>query len=410
MFFCLASDYLANRQSCAVFRVLVFPLLFTSIYFGIIGRGFGFGDGFVYSTSVLLGFPDIVQGVTWMVGRPGIDFVLALFATVVLETKTDKSSSDEAEQHATNWKKHPATWFTILVTLLALFGGSQIHIHRGSFFQVGYPEYVPKSIPVGCVIGPGGIDLELQKDYDRWFDRSATLVNAGAKLVMWSEETAATSNDDDEAALISRAQTFAQENNVYLAFTYNRTIVDDLTENKLLVITPQGEIAINYSKSHPVPLIEPIQAGKPEIPYIDTPEFGRVGVAICFDFNFPSFITQASKYNIDVMLQPSWTWGPIGTYHSRGNALRAVENGFTMLRCGSQGFSGVFEPALNGIYTQHVPAITDSEYIFHLPIQKRAGTLYGYTGDLFGFLCLITGVGAALYLTIKRFRDDQIRI
>lgn len=45
------------------------------------------------------------------------------------------------------------------------------------------------------------------------------------------------------------------------------------------------------------------------IPYMDTEEFGRIGVSICFDMNYPEFMLQASKLNIDVMLQPAWSWG-----------------------------------------------------------------------------------------------------
>ena len=44
---------------------------------------------------------------------------------------------------------------------------------------------------------------------------------------------------------------------------------------------------------------------------------------------------------MDLLLQPSWTWGAILSRHMEGNAVRAVENGFSLLRCSSQGESGV---------------------------------------------------------------------
>ena len=44
---------------------------------------------------------------------------------------------------------------------------------------------------------------------------------------------------------------------------------------------------------------------------------------------------------VDLVLQPSWTWGAILSRHMEGDAVRAVENGFSMLRCSSQGESGV---------------------------------------------------------------------
>lgn len=107
------------------------------------------------------------------------------------------------------------------------------------------------------------------------------------------------------------------------------------------------------------------------------------------------------------------TTGPIGTYHSQGNSLRAVENGFTMLRCGSQGLSGVFEPVSNGLFTQHVPSVNDNDYIFNLPLRKRRWTLYGFLGDVFGYVCLVLGIGAAgyrLYQIIQEKRTSNIEL
>lgn len=54
---------------------------------------------------------------------------------------------------------------------------------------------------------------------------------------------------------------------------------------------------------------EPQEPGKPIVPYVDTKEFGRIGLAICFDYNFPQFIWQAGRNNVDLMLQASQTWG-----------------------------------------------------------------------------------------------------
>lgn len=106
------------------------------------------------------------------------------------------------------------------------------------------------------------------------------------------------------------------------------------------------------------------------------------------------------------MLQPSWTWGPIGTYHGQGNILRAVENGFTLFRCVSQGVSGIFESTLNSILTQKVASNNVEKYVFYLPIQKRVATLYGYIGDLFSYLCLLTS-GGLLFLTWRKSKTQH---
>ncbi|KAI9482636.1 carbon-nitrogen hydrolase [Zychaea mexicana] len=269
-------------------------------------------------------------------------------------------------------------------------------------------------INVCCVIGPSLLNQQQQTEHDRWLNRSTSLANAGAKLIVWSEETGSASSPKEEADLLEKARDLALEKQVYLALTYDKDDETNILENKLVLVTPKGEIAINYNKAHPVPFVEPQPAKKEEIQYVDTPEFGRVGAAICFDYNFPWYIRQASRHNVDVMLQASWTWGPIGTYHANSNSLRAVENGITVLRCGSQSLSGVFEPTLNGIFSQQVAVTNDAEYLFYLPIQKRSKTLYGFTGDLFGFSCLALGSAATLYLiydaVVKYRRGGQIQV
>jgi apolipoprotein N-acyltransferase len=95
--------------------------------------------------------------------------------------------------------------------------------------------------------------------------------------------------------------------------------------------------------------------------------------------------------------------GPIGTYHEQGNILRAVENGFTLFRCVSQGVSGIFEPTLNSVLTQKVASNIVEKYLFYLPIQKRVATLYGYIGDSVSYLCLLTSA-ALLYFTYRKSR------
>lgn len=127
------------------------------------------------------------------------------------------------------------------------------------------------------------------------------------------------------------------------------------------------------------------------------------------------------------MLQPSWTWGkthrnmmviipiffiigPIGTHHQQSNVLRAVENGFTLFRCVSQGVSGVFEPTLNGIFNQKVASLNVEQYLFYLPLQKRVATLYGYIGDSFSYLCLIGSMALLALVYRDNKKQSQISI
>ena len=97
-------------------------------------------------------------------------------------------------------------------------------------------------------------------------------------------------------------------------------------------------------------------------------------------------------------------------YHSKSNSLPAVENGFTMLRCGSIGESGIYEPTIYVIFNQRVATIIYSEYIFHFPIQKRRKPLYGYNGDIFGFAYLDIGLLLTFYLIYHSIQGNILMV
>jgi apolipoprotein N-acyltransferase len=222
----------------------------------------------------------------------------------------------------------------------------------------------------------------------------------GTKLVLWSEETYQTSNGTDEQQFLIQASATASNNSIYLAASYINNIGDTI-ENLMTLIAPNGTILLRYNKAHPVVGVEDQPAGPNVLQYVDTPEFGRIGVGICFDFNFPSLIDQAGQNQVDLMLQASWTWGPIGTFHARGNSLRAIENGFTMLRCGSQGMSGVFTATSDSPYQQQFATLSNQTLIFQLPRLSYTRTTYTVFKGAFGWICLALGLLSFLYLLVK---------
>ncbi|KAF7722657.1 hypothetical protein EC973_002867 [Apophysomyces ossiformis] len=384
------------------------------------------GDYGTYSSSVM-GWSDLIQ-IASLAGRPAIDFLMALFGTTLLELWTlpelfVKSSAEwqaqEEEENNANtiprrakWPcslylslaKHPFVLYGLLMALVLTYGGAQVNIHKDSIFQESYKDYVPPSVPVGCLAGQTA--SQPIQNYTYWFNRSTELVQKGARIVLWSELTAFTADEEDETRFRALSKEFASRNNVYLAAAYG-TYNNPPLENKLILVSPKGEILIDYNKAHPVPIVELQPPGEPIVQYVDTEEFGRVGLAICFDYNFPQFIWQAGQNGVDLMLQASQTWGPMGTYHTQGNALRAVENGFTLFRCVTEGMSGVFEPTANGIFTQKNPTIYDEIRLFYLPLQKHRVTLYAYIGDTFGYSCLIASILATGYLAWKEYKPKR---
>lgn len=263
-----ADRYVVRNRDTTLLRVLLFPSIWTSIWF-LFTLFAGIGD-FVSITIGLVNWPDFAQ-VASLGGRPLLDFIVALFGTTLLElpsfpmhavsaltTTAPLLTEGEEEQEQLTKKaavrlllSHPVTKFTLLMGVLLTYGGARVNIHDNSLYQGSYTEYLPSLEPVGCVVGPGLDFPEEQKNQDIWFEKSASLADAGAKLILWSELTTVVNNTEDEAAFIQRAQEFAVSRQVYFGITYGRG--DPVASNKLVFILKNGTIGLDYLKAHPVP-------------------------------------------------------------------------------------------------------------------------------------------------------------
>lgn len=146
-------------------------------------------------------------------------------------------------------------------------------------------------------------------------------------------------------------------------------------------------------------------AGKADLPTLEAPGIGKLGGAICFDMDFPSYLRQAGAAGVNVLLQPSNTWGPIGAYHFRENALRAVENGFTHVRCSSGGYSGAATPFYS--FVHHIATLDYSTVAFAVPLREPLWTPYS---RLAGFLVEPAVAAAALaFSLLASLPEDFVR-
>ncbi|KAK9693757.1 hypothetical protein K7432_013747 [Basidiobolus ranarum] len=151
---------------------------------------------------------------------------------------------------------------------------------------------------------------------------------------------------------------------------------------------PEGQVAYQYQKSHPVVTVETdLVAGPKVMPHVDT-KYGRLASAICFDMDFISFAHQAGEKEVDLVLQPSWTWGPIGKYHSEIQSFRAVENGLTLLRCSGWSPSTVYDP-FHHIYA-YKENLGFGSMLSEVPLRRHTKTLYTIIGNSFGWSCFVT--------------------
>lgn len=220
------------------------------------------------------------------------------------------------------------------------------------------------------------------------FGLSIKAANEDAKIIFLHEASLLVLKDD-EKELVERGCKLARDRNVYFGlslFVMPRDFPKTLGEAKIVWINPEGNIIWEFNKAYPTPS-DPIIAGEKKIKTFDSP-YGRIASVICFDMDFPTFINQAGKKNVDIMLVPANDWKEITPYHANMSKLRAIENGFSMVRCTGQGLSlavdynGKVLNQLNYYQTEENIMISD------VPI-KGVKTIYAILGDWFVWLCLI---------------------
>ena len=217
---------------------------------------------------------------------------------------------------------------------------------------------------------------------------SQKAADEGAKIIFLHEASLLVLKDD-EKELVDKGCKLARGKNIYFGmslFVMPKDFPKTKGEAKIVWIDPKGNIIWDFNKAYPTPS-DPINAGEKIIKTFDSP-YGRIASVICFDMDFPTFINQAGKKNVDIMLVPANDWKEITPYHANMSKLRAIENGFSMVRCTGQGLSlavdynGKVLNQLNYYQTEENIMISD------VPI-KGIKTIYAKMGDWFVWVCII---------------------
>ena len=91
---------------------------------------------------------------------------------------------------------------------------------------------------------------------------------------------------------------------------------------------------------------------------------------------------------------PSWYWASIGQNLWEHNIFRAIENGFTVIKCSENEISGAVDPY--GRTIAALPTLSDDVYTFKVPVQKGVQTWFVSGGWIFGWACV--GLSPLIFL------------
>jgi apolipoprotein N-acyltransferase len=387
----LYADRALHRRLPKGLATLVYPAVYLAADYAISFTPLG---TVMSASATQFGVPALTQ-LASLTGLWGIGFLAGWAASVVNLLWESRVPGGDGRAGLRAAGKTVPVFAAVLVAVIA-FGSLRASLDRPSSPTVrvagvtiehprDYWDWIDAGTPRASVEQHAA---ELEGLEDELFASSARAVAAGARIVFWSEGNCVLT-EDTEAAFIERAGAFARESGVYLAaavlvLRFGST----LSDNKVLLFTPEGVPAWSYVKT-----MSWYPTGSDGIlRTVDTP-YGRLGTAVCFDMDFPSFVNRFARLGADIVVVPSFDSERIRPYHTEVGLLRAVENGFSMVRQVSSGASMAVDPWGRVLARQDHFRTADRLMLADVP-TRRVRTLYGLLGDWFAY------AGAALAVVL----------
>jgi apolipoprotein N-acyltransferase len=126
----------------------------------------------------------------------------------------------------------------------------------------------------------------------------------------------------------------------------------------------------------------------------------QTGHVICYDLDFPSFIRQAGKRDVDILFAPSSDWREVRFLHAASARFRAVENGCSLVRPTMQGLSIATDPYGRILAYHDYYSNTPRLSIVGVP-SRGVRTIYATCGELFSIVCVMMFVGLIAFSYLK---------
>jgi apolipoprotein N-acyltransferase len=389
------ADRLMVKRIKGFLSTLIFPISCTMLYF--LDSSFGplKGLGIFYAYNQYGNLP--LMQLMSLFGIWGLVFLLSWFASVMNWIWEQGFAWDSV--------KRGLAVFSCVVALILLYGGARVSpffFPSGDTVRIAAITFLP-DVQKGEVSIEKVLREKMYSPYEETVTKIENLtkqaVLGGARIVVW-QEFAMLINEENEKRFLETAQRLARENAVYLVISYGVLPHKGKGENRCLLINKKGHIEVNYLK-HNLAVGESLfmKRGPGGIPVVDTP-YGRIGITICRDLEFPRYVREAGKREADIVLSPAFDFPkgimPSNTYNQM---LRAVENGFSLVRIVNNGLSVAID--YHGRILSSMDYFTTSNEIMYADVPTSGtSTLYAQIGDLFAWLCAAAFV-AFVVLSIK---------
>ncbi|MDJ0752176.1 MAG: nitrilase-related carbon-nitrogen hydrolase [Ardenticatenaceae bacterium] len=359
---------------------LIFPAAATAVeYLSVFGSPLGSFGAAGYAQAV---FPVISQLIS-VTGLLGITFVTTWFA----------STAVWAWEQRTGPVRRGLAIYAVLLAAVLIFGSARLWGNQAETVadEVQIAAFTAAEWEGETLFPLLNSDRErfrseTQLIHAAYLAQTAAAADDGAELVLWPEG-AILGVPEDVQETVAQAQTLARERGIYLGVPTFEFFPDSdqLPENRLLIIDPQGEVVINHVK-YGGNFIEGTLLGDGQLQTVETP-FGTLSGVICWDADFPAVIRQAGQAGVDVLLVPSRDWEEITPLHGEMATYRGIENGLTVIRQADHGLSLISDP-YGRVLSEANHFNPDGRAIEATIAIRSTNTIYAQTGDWLGLLAV----------------------
>lgn len=399
-----ALDRFIARRLSGIASSLVFPATWVVTEFALSQAPYGTWGSAAYSQYGNLALLQLVS----VTGLWGITFLIGWFATVCNWVWEDGLYSAPARRGA---------WLCAgTIATVTILGGARLALFPPSLPTVRVASLSSREVaprPEPAIMGrvwAGNANSSDKSAFRAWsaatnqdlMARSEQEMQSGAKIVFWGEISAQVLKGD-EAAFVARGGDLAAKYHAYLgmALAVLNQGKTPSVENKFVLIQPDGRVAWEYNKAHPVAGSDASQQirGDGKLRVLQTP-YGRVSSIICFDGDFPQLLSQAGAMKVDLILDPSKDWRAIDPWHTRMASFRAIEQGVNLIRQTNDGLSATFDyqgrrlAAMDSFQTSNLAMVSQ------VP-TRGVRTIYSLLGDWFAWMCILELLALVIFALSK---------
>jgi apolipoprotein N-acyltransferase len=325
-------------------------------------------------------------------GAYGISFLLA-WSNSLLEAIIHAIKSNNFENSLLRRRALPL----YLVTMIAVYSFGAYRLFSQNKWTTVRMAAVTTKMELNDVLGnaPGRL-----KNEKLLFEKTEKAALMGARVVVWNEGGALVYKSEENEFLGKiRSLAARLDSHIVAAYIVQTDPGKILFENKLHWITNEGVSAFTYHKQFIVP-------SEPSIFIRDTQKVLKTGdglfsAAICYDFDNMALTHRIAKLNPGIVAIPASDWQGIDPFHSQMAALRAIENGYSIIRSTRAAASAAFDPLgrIRGwldYYEKH-----DGIMMAAVP-NVAVTTIYKIVGDTFAVMNFIVALAMIALAIIEK--------